>query len=81
METGRKIVISRRYYPLYYGKINTYRSYRSYYVGGQVRKGTADRIIGTCDASVQDGWVIGVKGASVARTSEALNTLSGFQAI
>jgi hypothetical protein len=76
-----KQILSRRYYPVYHGRENTYRSYRSYYVGGNVRKGSADRIVGVCDAIVNDGWVTGVNGAYAARTSDALKTLPGFISI
>lgn len=76
--SNRKQVISRRYYPTYYGSRNTARSYRSYYVGGTVRSGSADHVVGTCDASAPDGWVTGVRGGYAARTRAALNLLPGF---
>jgi hypothetical protein len=78
MEGNRKQVIGRRFYPVYRGRINTYRSYRSYCVGGAVRSGSADFVVGTCDASAPDGWVTGVKGGYAARTSAALALLPGF---
>lgn len=76
----QKQIISRRYYPTYYGRTNTYRSYRSYYVGGTVRPGSADRIVGTCDASVADGWILG-KRQNPIRSANDLYLLPGFGAI
>jgi hypothetical protein len=74
---NKKTVIGRRFYPVYYGKPNTQCSYRSYYVGDTVRKGSADFVAGTCDASVPDGWVPGVHG-NPARKRTALDVLAGF---
>jgi hypothetical protein len=78
MESNRKQVIGRRYYPTYYGRENTRHSYRSYYVGGTIRSRSADYVVGTCDASAPDGWVAGVRGGYAARTSAALNNLPNF---
>jgi hypothetical protein len=74
----KKMVIGRRYYPWYYGKKSTYRSYRSYFVGA-LRPGTSDYVVGTCNPSVPDGWVTGECGAYAARTYRALCALPGFK--
>jgi hypothetical protein len=77
--TTRKNVISRRYYPVLHGKVSTHYSYRSFYVGGDPIKGSADHIIGTCDGAASNGWVKGVKGAYAARTADALKNIQGFR--
>jgi hypothetical protein len=74
----KKNVISRRYYPIYYGRVNTSYSYRSYYVGGTIRSGSQDQVIGQCDATAADGWVRGVRGGYAARTRPALELLPNF---
>jgi hypothetical protein len=72
-----KKVISRRYYPTYYGQMNTYRSYRSYYVGGEPRRGSADRVVGTCSINVPDGWIDGPNG-NPTRRSISEHNIEGF---
>jgi hypothetical protein len=52
-----KNVISRRYYPVYHGRSNTTYSYRSLYIGGTVRSGSADVIVGTVPTDIPNGWV------------------------
>jgi hypothetical protein len=73
----RKQVISRRYYPVYHGRKNTRYSYRSYYVGSPLIS-SSDIIVGTCDSSVPNGWVRGVRSGLPARTSAALRHVIGF---
>jgi hypothetical protein len=80
--TPRKNVIARRYYPIYYGRPNTYRSYRSYRVGGTVRPGSADQIVGTCDGAAPDGWVAGLRSPTglPTRRMDAVERLPGWAA-
>lgn len=74
---GTKQIISSRYYPTYYGRRNTYRSYRSYRVG-VCTTGTADRVIGYCSDSVPDGWVTGERGGYACRTFKPVASLHGY---
>ncbi len=71
-----KNVISKRYYPYYHGKMNTQYSYRSYYVGGNIRPGSSDYIVGQCPDSTPDGWALG-KNNNPLRPGNNLNIL-GF---
>jgi hypothetical protein len=78
----KKLVISSRYYPTYYGRRSTSYSYRSWYIGTAATALTrADRIIGRCDATTDEGWVTGVQGATAARTFDAVRRLPGWEAI
>ena len=72
MEEKMKKIISRRYYPYYYGRINTHYSWRSYTVGGTVRQGTADRLAGYVSDDITDGWIIGARGNPVRQFSADL---------
>jgi len=73
-----KTVISSRYYPSYYGRRSTHRSYRSVYVGAEPAKGSADHIIGVCDDSVPDGWIAGPHGNPIRPGRQPV--ISGFVA-
>jgi len=57
-----KSLISRRWYPVYHGQESRRFSYRSFYVG-EVRKGTADCLIGMVSDETPGGWVLGPHGA------------------
>ena len=54
-----KPIVSRRYYPVYYGQESTNYSFRSYYIGKMPRKGTADQLIGYVPDTLPNGWVDG----------------------
>jgi hypothetical protein len=76
-----KNIICRRFYPVYYGKTNTYRSYKSLYVTDtSPRKGTADFLYGTCDDTVINGWISGINGKPVRFLSwkKALQNIKSF---
>lgn len=76
----RKMIVTRNYYPRYYGKRSSRYAYRSYYVGIP-RPHTCDAVVGTCDAVVPDGWVPGVNGAIAARTHDAVTRLPGYRPV
>lgn len=67
-------LISRRYYPTYNGRKNTYYSYRSFWIGNTVRKGTADYVIDEnfIDTDGESGWIAGPNGNPARRLPKHL---------
>ena len=84
---GWQPLISRRYYPVYHGRQSTRFSYRGWVVGGEVRRGSADYLVGLISPHILDGevdelgWVTTTAGEEdVVLTTRMAKTLRFKQA-